>query len=466
MRTTADQLSGVLDHWKSGTGPLYHQLSDAIVSLAEAGSLEHGSRLPSERALAARLHLSRNTVTAAYQRLRDQGWLEASPGSAPRLGTRSRGVTALTAQDRFSRILVGQQEPLVALNTASPPPAPVVSEALAAPERFLGGVAAVGNGYAALGDRDLTLAVTDHLRASGLAARPDEVVLTAGAQQALWLAVTALATSSTPVALESITYPGVFDAIAAAGSRPVALPMTEAGLDVDGSIKMLRAARPDLAYVTTFNNPTGTALSDADAVRLLDAAASTETTVIDDRTIGELALAGDRRRPFAALGTAASVVTVGGLSKVFWGGLRIGWLHTNATLAAQLRHRRAAMDLGSPALFQRVGARLLRDHFEDTLAWRLESLRESLDATLEAIADAGLDWEVVEPVGGPSLWVRMPGASAERFAERAERAGVPIVAGAAFCVVPGQGADRFRLPFYLPPEQMRLGIKTLADRAA
>ncbi|MDN4478224.1 PLP-dependent aminotransferase family protein [Demequina sp. SYSU T00039] len=466
MRTTADQLSGVLDHWRSGTGPLYQQLADAIVALAEAGSLEHGARMPSERALATRLHLSRNTVTAAYQRLRDQGWLDASPGSAPRLGTRSRGVSALTAQDRFSRILVGQQEPLVALNTASPPPAPVVAEALARPEAFLGGLAAIGNGYAALGDRDLTLAITDHLRASGVPARPDEVVVTAGAQQALWLALTALAGPNTPVALEGVTYPGVFDAIAAAGSRPFALPMTERGLDVDGAVKMLRAALPDVAYVTTFNNPTGTALAEEQAVRLLEAAAASETTVIDDRTIGELALDGRRRRPFASLGTRASVVTIGGMSKVFWGGLRIGWLHTNATLAAQLRHRRAAMDLGSPAMFQRMGAVLLREHFDAALAWRLDSLRESLAATEAAIGEAGLDWEHVRPAGGPSLWVRMPGVSAERFAERAERAGVPVVAGAAFCVVPGQGSDRFRLPFYLPPEQMRLGIKTLAERAA
>ncbi|WP_062305157.1 PLP-dependent aminotransferase family protein [Demequina subtropica] len=466
MRTTADQLAGVLDHWKSGTGPLYMQLADAIVSLGESGTLDHGARMPSERALAARLHLSRNTVTAAYQRLRDQGWLEASPGAAPRLGMRSRGVSALTAQDRFSRILVGQEPPLVALNTASPPPAPAVSEALAQPEALLEGRAALGNGYAALGDRDLVLAVTDHLRAQGIPARADEVVITSGAQQALWLAVTALASPSTPVALEAITYPGIFDAIAAAGSRPFALPMTDAGLDVDGAAKLLRAAEPDLAYLTTFNNPTGTALAEADAVRLLAAAASSGTTVIDDRTLGELALSGTMPRPFASLGTGASVVTVGGMSKVFWGGLRIGWLHTNATLAAQLRHRRAAMDLGSPALFQRIGARLLRERFEETLAWRLESLRESLAAVREAIAEAGLDWEAVEPTGGPSLWVRMPGQSAERFAERAERAGVPVVAGAAFSVVPGAGADRFRLPFYLSPEEMRLGIKTLAERAA
>src|SRR6187551_2913575 len=369
MRTTVDQLTEVLDHWQTGTGPLYQQLADAIVSLAEAGSLDHGSRMPSERALAENLHLSRNTVTAAYQQLRDQGWLEVRPGAAPLLGSRSRGVLALSAQERFQRILTGHYQPLVAFNTASPPPAPVVTRAINDPAAFLGGAPVQGNGYAALGDRDLVLAVTDHLRSQGIAAEPDEVVITTGAQQAVWLAVTMLAGPACPVALETITYPGVFDAVAAAGSRPLALPMTRDGLDAAASAKLLRAARSDVAYLTTFHNPTGTALSDDDAAVFLAGAAAGGTTVIDDRTIGELVLDGVERRPFAALGTDATVITVGGMSKVFWGGLRIGWLHTNATLAAQIRHRRAAMDLGSPAFLQRISARLLREHHDETLAW-------------------------------------------------------------------------------------------------
>jgi len=466
MRTTAEQLSDVLDHWQTGTGPLYVQLANAIISLAESGSLDHGTRMPSERALADHLHLSRNTVTAAYQRLRDAGWLEVRPGAAPTLGVSARGVLGLSPQERFAQILTGPVEPLVAFNTASPPPAPIVIEALGDLVGFLGGSPVRGNGYAALGDRDLILAVTAKLRADGIDAKPEEIVITSGAQQAIWLAVTMLAGTHRPVALESVTYPGVFDAVHAAGSRPLALPMGPEGLDAAGSIKLLRAARPDVAYVTTFHNPTGTAMSDDHARLFLEGAAALGTTVIDDRTIGELSLDGARRTPFAAMGTGASVITVGGVSKVFWGGLRIGWLHTNATLAEQLRHRRAAMDLGSPALFQRVVARLLTEHYDATLTWRLDAMRESLDAVDEAVAEHGLDWEYKRPLGGPALWVKLPDGGVSRFASRAADAGVPVAVGAAFEVLPGAGADHFRLPFYLPPEEMRLGIKVLAERAA
>ncbi|MDN4471633.1 PLP-dependent aminotransferase family protein [Demequina zhanjiangensis] len=466
MLTPAQQLTAVLDHWQSGRGPLYQQLADAIVALAESGSLEHGAKLPSERALATELHLSRNTVTAAYQQLREAGWLEVKPGAAPRLGSLSRGVMALSAQDRFSKLLTDRYEPLIPFSTASPPPAPIVTRALADLGDFIGGSPAVGNGYAALGDRELVLAVTDHLRAQGVPARPDEVVITSGAQQAIWLIVTTLGGPAKPVALESITYPGVFDAVQAAGSRPLALPMRDDGLDARAAAKLLRASRPDLAYLTTFHNPTGTAMTEESALEVLRAAQAVDTTVIDDRTIGDLALDGRPRRPLASYGSGASVITVGGMSKVFWGGLRIGWLHTNATLAAQLRHRRAAMDLGSPAVFQRISARMLREHYQETLAWRIESLRESLDATRGAVREHGLDWTWHEPEGGPSLWVQLGDGSADRFAERSTAAGAPVAPGSSFEVIPGAAVGHFRLPFYLPPEQMRLGVKMLAERAA
>lgn len=465
VRTTTQQLTAVLDHWRSGTGPLYQQLADAIVALAESGSLAHGTALPSERQLADELHVSRNTVTAAYQQLRDQGWLEVRRGAAPTLGSRARGLDGMSYEDRFAKILPGERAPIVSLSSACPPPAPIVTEAFSTPGA-LGEGALEGTGYAALGDPGLVDAIVARLRSHGIDAHPDEVVVTAGAQQALWMAVTCVAGPQCPVAMESVTYPGVFDAVAAAGTRPIALPTTPDGMDVEASIRLLRAARPDVAYLSSFQNPTGTSLAEPAARALIEAAAEVGTTVIDDRITADLALRTDSPRPLAALGTGAAVITIGGLSKVFWGGMRIGWLHANATLAAQMRNRKAAMDLGSPAVLQRLATRLLTDHCDDTIAWRREALRESLAATVEAIDEHDLGWEYRLPDGGPSLWVRVPGANADRFAARAADAGVPVAPGTAFEVTPGAGAQHIRLPFYLPPEDMRLAIKVLAERVA
>jgi hypothetical protein len=119
-----------------------------------------------------------------------------------------------------------------------------------------------------------------------------------------------------------------------------------------------------------------------------------------------------------------------GCPRFFWGGLRLGWLRTNATLAAQLRHRRAAMDLGGPAFLQRISPVLLADHFESTLMWRIDRLCESLEQARRAIAEEELDWEYRAPAGGPSLWLRLPGRSGERFAQRAAAAGAPVASAA------------------------------------
>ncbi|MGC4175613.1 PLP-dependent aminotransferase family protein [Demequina sp.] len=465
MRTTADQLAAVLDHWQSGTGPLYQQLAGAIVSLAESGSLEYGTRLPSERSLAECLHLSRNTVTAAYQQLRDEEWLDVRPGAAPTLGSRSRGIEGLSPQDRFSRILNAGPGPIVGLSGACPPPAPVVMDALRNPGPDLDSMVLSGNGYASLGDPTLIDAIVGLLRRDGIPARPDEIVVTAGGQQAVWLAVTALAGPSSPVAVEAATYPGVFDAISASGSRTLGLPMGVNGLDVTASAKLLRAARPDVAYLSTFQNPTGTALEPEAALALLAAAEETGTTIIDDRIMADLPLDGVKRPPLAALRPNANIITIGGLSKVFWGGLRIGWLHTNPTLAAQLRHRKAAMDLGSPSFFQHLATRLITDHYDAVAAWRTEQLRVSLDATVRALAEFAPEWEYAMPAGGPSLWVKVPGVNEDRFADRAAAAGAPVAPGSAFEVLPGAGSGRFRLPYYLEPDQMELGVKILAAAA-
>jgi len=237
------------------------------------------------------------------------------------------------------------------------------------------------------------------------------------------------------------------------------------GLDVTASAKLLRAARPEVAYLSTFQNPTGTALEPEAALAFIAAADECGTTIIDDRIMADLPLDGVKRPPLAALRPDSCIITIGGLSKVFWGGLRIGWLHTNPTLAAQLRHRKAAMDLGSPSFFQHLATRLITDHYDAVAAWRTEQLRVSLDATVRALAEYAPEWEYELPAGGPSLWVKVPGVNEDRFADRAAAAGAPVAPGSAFEVLPGAGAGRFRLPYYLAPDQMELGVKILAAAA-
>jgi DNA-binding transcriptional MocR family regulator len=184
-----------------------------------------------------------------------------------------------------------------------------------------------------------------------------------------------------------VTYPGIIDAIRQRGrSQLVTLPVDQDGLRVDAAARLMRATTPAVAYLTTFQNPTGHSTSRTDREMLLAAAETTKTPIVEDRVLADLPLNGQAPpTPLAALRPHAAVITIGSISKVLWGGLRIGWIHTNRTLAAHLRTRRRALDLGSPAPMQFAAAWLLEHRYDDTRTWRIRQLQDSLAALTNAI---------------------------------------------------------------------------------
>lgn len=456
---TVAHLTARLFGWQDGPGPLYLRLAEALRVLAETGTVTTGARLPSERALAAALNVSRNTVTAAYRELRDTGWLVGHRGAAPRVGATTRVLDTAPADPLAC--LFTEQRPRLDLTIAGPRPAPAVLDALASAALLMPESAAQDSGYHPAGHSVLLDAIAARLRGDGIDAHPEEIVVTNGAQQALSLVAEALHRPRRPAAVEAVTYPGVIDAIRQRGrSQLVTLPVDQDGLVVDAAARLIRATTPAAAYLTTFQNPTGQSISDTD--RLLAATEAANTTVVEDRVLADLPLDGQPSpTPLAALCPNATVVTIGSVAKVLWGGLRIGWIHTNRTLAAHLRTRRRALDLGSPAPMQLAAAWLLENHYEDTRSWRIRQLRDSLAALTDAISTAGVDWRYRRPAGGPNLWIRLPRPTARTFAEHTAREAVPIAAGGTFTVVPGTAADMIRIPFYLPPNDLTAAVTTL-----
>ncbi|GAB3651685.1 aminotransferase-like domain-containing protein [Glycomyces tarimensis] len=458
-------LTARLYGWQDGPGPRYMRLAAALRELVDTGALTQGTRLPSERALAAALEVSRNTVTAAYRQLRDAGWLIGRRGAAPQVGAAthlSGGDTA--SADPLADLFGDGPRPRLDLTIASPPPAPAVLAALAQLPDLMPETACSEGGFYPAGHPVLLDAIAHKLRGDGIDAHPEEIVVTGGAQQALALVAEALHRPRRPVAIEAATFPGLIDAIRRRGrQRLVTLPVDDDGLRADAAARLIRATAPAAAYLTSYQNPTGRSISARGKEALLEAAAASRTPIVEDRALADLPLDGEAApAPLAALSTDAAVTTIGSVSKVLWGGLRIGWVHTNRTLAAHLRTRRRALDLGSPAPMQFAAAWLLQHHYDDARAWRVQGLRTSLAALLDAIAAAGLDWRYQRPAGGPSLWIRLPQATARAFAERAARDGVPVAAGNAFTAAPGTAADRIRIPFYLPPGDLDAAIATLA----
>jgi DNA-binding transcriptional MocR family regulator len=466
-------LADLLGRWPAADGPLYRLLATRIGRLADTGELPPGIRLPPERALAAALAVSRNTVALAYQVLRDDGMAESRQGSGTRL--MPHRITPAAAH-RANGYFAGMLDNAVAidLSVGAVECAPVVAEALGSPRDVLGARElsrlTVGTGYLPYGLAELRAAIATMLTtAHCVPTSAAEVLVTTGAQQALGLLVQSEVTPGQAVVTEDPTFPGFLDAVQRAGGRLVGVPPGDVAAIADA----VAVHRPALVYlIPSFHNPTGALMPAAarrDIVEL--ARRHPDVTVIDDLAIAELPLAdgplGFRQQPpsppLAALAPRLpNVVTVGSFSKTYWGGLRTGWVRAPEGIIARLAAAKAAADLGSPPFQQAIVAALVRDRHDEILKYRADWTRERYAVLAPALRSLLPGWEWTPPAGGLTIWARLPGdADSSAFAQAALRRGVAVVPGRLLSVS-GRRSPWLRLAFVRPPSELAAAVRTLA----
>jgi len=214
-----------------------------------------------------------------------------------------------------------------------------------------------------------------------------------------------------------------------------------------------------------------------------------DVTFIDDMTLADVSLSdGDVPVPLAALAPdAPNIVTVGSLSKLYWGGLRVGWVRAPSGIVARLAAAKAAADLGSTAYHQGVVAAVVAGQHDAIVKWRAEWTRSRYDAVAAALRSFLPAWDWAPPSGGLTIWARLPGAAeagagaaaagpagADRagegpgspdssaFAQAALRRGVAVVPGRLLSSA-GGGRSYLRLAFTPPPEQLTAAVLALAS---
>jgi DNA-binding transcriptional MocR family regulator len=450
------ELARLLGAWE-GSGPGYAALAGALRALVLDGRVPLRSRLPSERELATVLGVSRTTTTAAYDLLRGEGFLESRQGSGSRVALPTGG-----AADRELRIRPPGEprEDSIDLSIAAMPAPGAMMEAVDGASRDLAGHLGAA-GYDPLGVPSFRRVVAEQFAAKGVPTSEEQVVVTAGAQLGLALLLDVLLAPGDPAVIEVPSYPNAIGAFRRAGARFVPAIMTDAGWDLDRVVGTFRDRAPRVAYLQPdFHNPTGFLMADDERGAVVRAAARAGTHLVVDETFALLDLEPWRPRPLPMAAHDGDVVTVGSMSKSFWGGLRLGWIRCAPPLARRLAQARAAVDLATPVLEQLIAERLLRAS-GPILAERRRLLAERRDALATALREELPTWRFRMPRGGLCLWVELEHPNAEALAEAADREGVHVVPGPTFG--PDGSLERhLRLPFTLPPDRLREAVLRLS----
>ena len=430
VRTAPPAIVPVVAVDRASPTPLYRQLYDGFREAILAGHLREGQRVPSTRALAAELGISRLPVLGAFEQLAAEGYFESGVGAGTFVATRvPRGPRQAEhggdggAPSRRGRRPVCRDTDFLLGREVDPwlrgPGAFRVSQP--AVDRFpfetwrrlaarhargaeRGGAGGARLGYGdPMGHRPLREAVAGYLRtARAVRCEADQVMVVSGSQQALSLTARVLLDAGSPVWVEEPGYGGARDVLRLRGARLVPVPVDEEGLDVAAGERRCRRARA--AYVTPSHQyPLGVTMSASRRLQLLDWARRSGSWILEDDYDSEYRYEGPPIASLQGLDRDARVVYVGSFSKVLFPDLRIGYAVIPADLVARFAAVREATDLFPPTLTQAVLAdflgeghfarhlRRMRALYRDRRAALVSALEEELGDRLEVLGgEAGM----------------------------------------------------------------------------
>jgi len=459
----------MMGEWVSGRAPLYRELAMKLQALIEEGALPPTSLLPPERALAEALVVSRTTVSAAYEALRNRRLVESRRGSGTRVRARDphHDVVDLTRSFPWPNLLASppaEQQPsagqVLGLRSTDVAASPALIDILASMTRRDWELATAADGYAPAGLPELRGAIARDLTDRNLPTSPDQLVITTGAQQAYQIVVATFVKPGAGVVVEDPTYAGALAIFESAGAQMLPVALDDQGIEVNQARRAMATNQPALIYVIpTYHNPTGLVTSAQrrhDLIRLAD---EYDIPILESLALHDIHLTDAAAPPPLAATNRRSVISIGSFSSLFWAGLRIGWVRAPKRLLGDLKRLKANLDLGTPLIDQSIAARLMTN-IDAVKAERCAEIRRRYLHLKERLGESIPDWSWSDPAGGASLWVQLPSGSATQFAQVASRHGVAILPGPVFSPS-GTCDDRIRLPFVLDEETLSVGVERL-----
>lgn len=458
--------------------PLYLQVAAAIEDQIERNGIMVGERLPPQRTLALQVGISRNTVVQAYKDLEHRGWVRSRVGRGTFATRPVSGPTVVPAwQPQFSTTINrlttpflgeahGQQSAPLSLAVGKVPADPGIIE----PFRQMLDLVLEREGARAFdpgppeGLPALRAAIAAHLGRGGTEVHPCEIIITAGARQALNIVASILLDPGDAVVIEGPTYRGAIQTFQTSGARLFSIPVDRHGMNVEALESLLAYTKVKLIYtVPTFQNPTGATMSLERRHYLLQLAARHAIPIVEDDPYWELRYEGSSVPRIKALDDQGRVIHLGTFSKLVFPGVRIGWIAAPATVTQQAVVAKAAQGLHVSSLPQWAMARLLEEGLLDPhirrACQRLHSKRNVFLGALTRHTQGRL--VLHRPQGGFFVWAQLPAPLyASDVLKDAMARGVDFVPGPSFWV---SGGDPYsmRLCFARLDE---LGLEKAARR--
>nr|WP_134681719.1 PLP-dependent aminotransferase family protein [Paracoccus ravus] len=465
--------------------PLQVQLRRQIVSAVHEGRLRPGERMPSSRALSAHLGIGRITVTQAYLDLVTTDYLVARGRSgyfvSERVGELRPEPRPQTEPPRFDWAARLDGRNLAAKRKDRPTdwrryPYPFLYGQT--DDRLIDHSAWRECAVRALGRRDLGALSDDQydgddpelvdfiirhlLPRRGIRAEAGEILLTLGAQNALWLICELLLDRGATCAIEEPGYPGLGEILTTLRADVVPVALDGEGLppqDIPQGVSVVFTS-------PSHQCPTNRTMPRPRREALLRMAAERGWVIVEDDYEFEISFAGATSPALKAMDRSGAVIHIGSFSKSVFPGLRLGYIVADPAFIAEARARRGMMLRHPPGHVQRTMAYFLSlGHYDRQVKRMREAFAERRRVTAAALERHGLDSGGAGPAGGSSFWLATPfGLDSDRLARALKPEGVLIEPGRPFFRARDAGAGFFRLAYSsIAATEIDEGIRRIAN---
>ncbi len=472
---------------KSSNLSLRDQICEAVSSAIMSDSLAHDRPLPSCRELANQLGVSRNTVFAAYNRLVDLEFLVSRDRSGyfvnPQIVTVQRARLKSSAartdiQDCPVKFPANDLTPVVNPLDWNSYPYPFIYNQIDPGLFPVDGWRECSR--QALGRKTMPVWAADSvesdspqlvqqlrqrlLNTRGIYAEEDEILITLGSQNALFILAMIFAYSGKPVALEDPGFFGARNAFRYAGSELIGVPIDENGILPKAIPRECR-----LVFTTPSHQfPTMVTMSQKRREALLEAAAAKNFLIIEDDYEAEMNYAAAKSTPsMRSMDRTGRVIYVGSLSKTVSPGIRMGFIVAHRDIIREARVARGVMMRHPPMIVQEIVALFFQlGHYDIHLRHierRYQKRWQAMDAALTR--HLGM-MKRTESKGGTSFWLTGPkGFDSSELAVRLRDRGVLIDRGRDY-YLNYDNNQSFRLGFaYVPVSKLEDGVKIIAEEA-